>query len=348
MGRDVLSPMKYPSTVFLHRFLLLLSVLGYLSSARLASAQTTLYVPSGTSGIGSSSNTNVGIGTPGPSSQLHLFGAAGASAPAVGAGALYLQDSGGAVNNGGSLLFGAFQGYWAGIKGLINNGSTNTTGDLAFYTRNAASDTTLTERMRIRQSGNVEVGGSLQALTLVGRGSGQIQVQLINDGDTIDQRISELIQWNGQLTGRFVNSAYTAADNWLLVTRNTGSYSVKNVVFPSGNVGIGTTDPGSYKLGVNGNIHARGVVVNQTGWSDYVFEECYQLSALSDVAQFIKEKKHLPGIPSAAEIAQDGVNLGDMQARLLAKVEELTLHLIRLDKENVALRHEVELLKKGR
>ncbi len=103
----------------------------------------------------------------------------------------------------------------------------------------------------------------------------------------------------------------------------------------AGDVGIGTTNPGSYKLAVVGKIHATEVVV-ETGWSDYVFADDYRLAPLSEVEAHIKAEKHLPGIPSAAEVDAGGVSLGDMQAKLLAKVEELTLHAIAQEKRFVA------------
>jgi hypothetical protein len=102
----------------------------------------------------------------------------------------------------------------------------------------------------------------------------------------------------------------------------------------SGNVGIGTTNP-TQKLSVNGTIRAKEVIVD-TGWSDYVFDANYRLAPLSEVEARIKAEKHLPGIPSAAEIDAGGVSLGDMQSRLLAKIEELTLHQIALEKQLVA------------
>ncbi len=104
-----------------------------------------------------------------------------------------------------------------------------------------------------------------------------------------------------------------------------------------GNVGIGTTNP-THKLAVNGTIKAKEVIVETSGWSDYVFDDDYTLQPLAQVEAHIKVHKHLPGIPSAATVATNGVNVGDMQAALLAKVEELTLHLIAQEKELVRLR----------
>ena len=71
-----------------------------------------------------------------------------------------------------------------------------------------------------------------------------------------------------------------------------------------------------------------------TGRSDYVFRPGYRLRPLSEVSQFIQANGHLPDIPTEAEVKAKGVSLGDMQAKLLAKVEELTLHLIQQEKEN--------------
>jgi hypothetical protein len=109
-----------------------------------------------------------------------------------------------------------------------------------------------------------------------------------------------------------------------------------------GNVGIGTTNP-TQKLSVNGTVRAKEVVVD-TGWSDFVFDEGYKLKALSDTEAFVKAEKHLPGIPTAKEVAEHGISVGEMQAKLLAKIEELTLHQIAQDKRTAALEKEnVEL-----
>ena len=111
----------------------------------------------------------------------------------------------------------------------------------------------------------------------------------------------------------------------------------------TGNVGIGTTSP-QYKLAVNGTIGAKEVIVTNTGWPDYVFKPGYRLRPLGEVASYIRTHRHLPGIPSEAEVKEKGVSVGEMQARLLAKIEELTLHMIQQDQENRELRERIAQL----
>lgn len=110
----------------------------------------------------------------------------------------------------------------------------------------------------------------------------------------------------------------------------------------TGNVGIGTTNP-QYKLSVNGTIQAKEVFVN-TGWADYVFDPDYRVKPLTEVAAFIKANHHLPDIPSEADVAKTGISLGDMQAKLLAKIEELTLQMIQLNEANKTLEKKVAQL----
>jgi len=81
-------------------------------------------------------------------------------------------------------------------------------------------------------------------------------------------------------------------------------------------------------------LYARGIRIdNNPGWPDYVFEDDYNLLPLSEVEQYIQQNKHLPQIPSAREVEENGVELGDMQRKLLLKIEELTLYIIQMQKE---------------
>jgi hypothetical protein len=91
----------------------------------------------------------------------------------------------------------------------------------------------------------------------------------------------------------------------------------------------------NYKLSVNGRMVAEEVLVElNSTWPDYVFDPSYKLKPIEEVAAFIAKNKHLPGIPSQQQMQQVGtVPLGEMNRKLLEKVEELTLYVIELKKE---------------
>lgn len=120
--------------------------------------------------------------------------------------------------------------------------------------------------------------------------------------------------------------------------------SVKMAINVNGNVGIGTTNPTS-KLTVAGNINAREVKVTVDAGADFVFEKDYKLSSLDSLDKFIKENKHLPEISSAQEMKKDGINLSEMNIKLLQKIEELTLYVIAMKKENEKQNEEIKNLK---
>jgi hypothetical protein len=108
-----------------------------------------------------------------------------------------------------------------------------------------------------------------------------------------------------------------------------------NFIVNNGKVGIGTTSPDA-KLAVNGKIHTKEVKVDLLGWSDFVFEKTYQLPTLEEVEKHIKEKGHLKDIPSEKEVLKNGILLGEMNAKLLQKIEELTLYTISQEKSIAA------------
>ena len=125
---------------------------------------------------------------------------------------------------------------------------------------------------------------------------------------------------------------YNGVDNKLYISGKSGTNTYGphlTIQRNNGNVGIGTTDPQGYKLAVAGNMIAEGVRIKlESQWPDYVFENSYELKSLEEVASFIRENKHLPGIPSAIEVKEQGIDMAQMDARLLEKIEELTLHMI--------------------
>ena len=115
------------------------------------------------------------------------------------------------------------------------------------------------------------------------------------------------------------------------------------LIIPNGKVGIGTTEP-THALTVNGPIRAKEIIVN-TGWADDVFSKDYKLPSLAETERYIQSNGHLPGIPSAKEVRDNGVSVGESQSLLLRKIEELTLHMIQMEKRVAELEAENAVLK---
>jgi hypothetical protein len=116
-----------------------------------------------------------------------------------------------------------------------------------------------------------------------------------------------------------------------------------------GKVGIGTTNPHGYELAVKGFVIAEDFTVEKYNhWPDFVFNENYKILSLTELEKFIKQNKHLPGIPSKKEVKEKGIKLGEMNAKLLQKIEELTIYIIQQQKEIEALKKEVEIIKNNK
>lgn len=114
----------------------------------------------------------------------------------------------------------------------------------------------------------------------------------------------------------------------------------------NGNMSIGTAPRNDYRLTVEGTVGARKVKVTQESWADFVFDPQYKLPTLLEVELFIQKNRHLPEIPSANEVLEEGIDLGDMNKKLLQKVEELTLYVIELKKENERQQKQLDKLDK--
>ena len=164
----------------------------------------------------------------------------------------------------------------------------------------------------------------------------------------------------------FVMKDLTTAGEWRFKSAAGGQFKIRDQVHASdvlvfeavpaaapvalylrsnGNWGIGVSNP-SAKLCVNGEAKVNGKiscteievkVSSAAWWPDFVFKSDYQLMPLNEVENYINANSHLPGVPSAAEVVANGNNLGQMNATLLQKVEELTLYVIQLQKRVATL-----------
>ncbi|MGO4292587.1 hypothetical protein [Chitinophaga sp. RAB17] len=145
------------------------------------------------------------------------------------------------------------------------------------------------------------------------------------------------------LNGRTKSAGRLVYNNVLTV--NNGDSNLL-MIKANGNVGIGTIAPGPYKLAVEGTIGARKIKVTQvTPWADFVFDSDYKLPSLQEVEDFISINKHLRDIPSAAEVTKDGIDLGEINQKLLQKIEEQMLYIIEMNKKINTLTNEMKDLK---
>lgn len=193
-------------------------------------------------------------------------------------------------------------------------------------------DTFGNEEFFIGQNGNVGIGTSNpdEALVVNGNISFSYNNNLSANG----------LRRNGIKT-EYYNTITGVSTN--VIHEFTGANTTIMSLTQGGQVGIGTLTPGSWKLAVNGNIRAKEIKV-ETGWSDFVFYDNYELPSLDEVEKQIKEKGHLKDIPSAEEVAENGIFLGKMDAKLLQKIEELTLYTIQQQKRLKSLDSKIEKL----
>lgn len=153
----------------------------------------------------------------------------------------------------------------------------------------------------------------------------------------------------------FIGSG-TSALTVNLVNKRVGIYTAApeaSLHVASGKVVIGaagTNQPAGYRLYVQEGVLTEKVKVavrNSANWADYVFDENYKMKDLAEVEAFVKENKHLPNFPSAQEMVENGLDVATMDAKLLEKIEELTLYLIEMKKENEALKCRIEKIEKA-
>ncbi|HKR04731.1 MAG TPA: SprB repeat-containing protein, partial [Bacteroidia bacterium] len=267
---------------------------------------------------------------------------------------LVMTDSSGAIKRlNGTTAPGLMPWTMAGNSGTSPSSQfmgTSDSVDLSFRTKNI-------EQFRIKANGTVKLNSLSSAFSY-----GQLlvdsigQLVRVNDDSTLSAP-NLLTSW--YLGGNTINNG----GNQFLGTKSYNDLVFKtnalNAAFPErmritrdGMVLIATavSPAGDFKLAVNGNIIAEEVhVKNHANWPDYVFSENYQLKSISKLKEFIETENHLPGLPSAKTVEKEGFDLGDMQSKLLQKIEELTLYIIKqderiekLEKSNADLKRKIK------
>ncbi len=195
----------------------------------------------------------------------------------------------------------------------------------------------------INNGGNVGIGtmqpDNAQGWKRVLDVYGDVHAKLLVRSDQIKTGIFSNQIWGDRPVGRI--GTESAHDLFLMA----GYGNTVMTLTTDRYVGIGTTTP-TEKLSVNGKIRAHEIKVETSNWPDYVFADDYKLPSLKETALFIQANKHLTGMPTAKEVETNGVDLGEMNKKLLQKVEELTLYLIEKDKQILTQQQDIAEQKK--
>ena len=315
-----------------------LLLLAILSNSPIAQAQ---WSQSSTAIYPATLTKKVGIGLTNPTYALDVKGGVGlynSSNTFVG---LLSSDASGnftiASNmalNGGStsknLLFNPPGNYVGAVPGRVGIG-TNNPNEAQFVVKGHLNNTVA---MFGQGSPGISLANSWSSIgfnSYVGKNGSTLAWKAMSNGYGA---VLECNPTNGWVY--LVQNAYTTAN---AIPARTNPLSIA----ANGNVLIGTVTDHGYKLAVNGSIRAKEVRV-QSGWADYVFADDYRLRPLTEVETFIAANDHLPDVPSAREIQENGLDIAAMTTKMMAKIEELTLYTIELHKQNKALQARVEQL----
>ena len=281
-----------------------------------------------------------------------------------------MQTSGNLDNSKGVIKFGENN---VRLFAIQYNGALSNPGNKLMIRGSTSSDDSYNlNLMTFDQNGYVGVGTSAPngRLTVAGQsanwnettqgtaiGTIHLKPETTADhyGNAITFGASDMSSGNTANAGIYVRSDGGYGTKMYFATTNSYATGSKTafMIDHAGNIGMGTNTPGA-KLEVNGNIVSQGdieskkvkVSANPGDWPDYVFEPTYELGTLNSLEQYIQANKHLPEVPSAKEVGEQGIDLGNMDATLLKKIEELTLHLIEINKKQEKMADEMELLKK--
>jgi hypothetical protein len=297
------------------------------------------------------SNGFIGIGTNAPSSALEINGFMQTKSMKINSNT---GENASITFSSNGTDFGHFA--FAGIAGNFITGSG--VGDLTIKTYNKnilySVDAGVTAAFKIGSDGKVGIGTTNPGnkLEINGTGSG-LRFTNLKSSSTVGVSNGKVlsVDINGDIIlvkdslgtsgGVAASSPWQSIANNRIQNTNTGAVVIG---------GLNTSNlPGNYKLFVKSGILTEEVRIAAEGsleWADYVFAKSYRLRSLKEVERYIKENSHLPGVPSASEVAKNGVNVAEIEAKLLEKIEELTLYMIEMKKENTIMKKENINMKK--
>ncbi|MFH6984980.1 hypothetical protein [Marinoscillum luteum] len=255
-------------------------------------------------------NGNIGIGESSPQAMVHIKQSASGLTPTNVSGGMYIE----------------------------NSGSSNT--HYVFQTATSGGG----KSFSITNAGNVGIGTTSPNYQFeIFEGDGKETVAQFRTNEGIIGIAAAGNSTENPTYGNYISSRNASNTAYEDFGFKTSSGIPQLLIKTNGSVGIGTNNTGTHKLSVNGSIRSKEVKV-EANWSDFVFYDDYELRTLEEVEQHINENGHLPEIPSEAEVTENGINLGEMNAKLLQKIEELTLYLIEQNKEINELKEKVSSL----
>ncbi|CAM4113114.1 hypothetical protein SAMN06265348_103294 [Pedobacter westerhofensis] len=303
--------------------------------------------------------SNVGIGTTNPSGKLEILGQSNGDqliisrnvlAGAQGPGITFRNI----VNSGTLETIG-------GLESQLRSGSTSAiAGSLSLFTINNSSKI---NAMSIASNGNIGIGTATPSSVL------EVMSQTNGDQVIISRNVLSAAAGPGITFKNLVNNGTfekiggiesqlksgtdgAIAGALSLFTMNNSIKIDAVSVASNGDVGIGTANTRGYKLAVNGNIRSKEIKVEMDNWPDYVFRPNYQMRSLAALKHYIGHHKHLPDLPSAEDVSNNGLNIGEIIKAQTKMIEEVTLYLIEKDqqfdslrKDNVKQQKEINLLK---
>ena len=259
------------------------------------------FATNGSSRMSIKANGNVGVGTLAPSNKLDIIGG--------------LSIGSGNVNGNTTKMFlrNPVGKTWA----ISSGGNMINETDFTIYNwTDHGNEATPKCYFNITKDGNVGIGVPDPTSNLEISGD----MRFRNNGSKIYMGANDYIQFTDG-----------SNDGYKFVYDDIERVRITN----SGQLLIGKTSQPvlSIKLDVVGTIRANEIIVNTTGGADFVFDENYKLRSLAELGDFVTANKHLPEIPTADQMQKDGVNMGELQIKLLQKIEELTLYVIELEKK---------------